>query len=372
MPTPIALFRHFPELESQLPWASLGEWPTPVEALPELARALGCDPIWIKREDLSSPRFGGNKIRTLESLIGHAKAKGADRIWSTGAYGSNHACALAMHGDLAGIATGALLFPQPPTDAAANNFLALVSTGCKVRRLSTPIALPFSAAKLWRDGKRNGERPYIMAPGGATPRGAIGHVSEALELAEQVDAGECAAPRRIVLAVGSTCTTAGLLVGLRLAARLGIGWGNARAPIPDVVAVRVTPWPITSVPAIIQLARGTSKYLASMIGSAGEFGHRELRSIVTLDRNYYGGGYGKPTSPGAEARRLFDETGGPPLDCVYTEKSAAAFIAHARRRDPGPLMYWATRTSASLPTPTDEQLDAVDPVIRRWLAKPRA
>ena len=47
----------------------LGEWPTPLEAAPALANALGLDELWIKREDRSSPRGGGNKTRALEFLL---------------------------------------------------------------------------------------------------------------------------------------------------------------------------------------------------------------------------------------------------------------------------------------------------------------
>jgi D-cysteine desulfhydrase len=359
----VALLRHFPRLVDRTPWVMLGTWPTPVEPLPELARAFGCDPIWVKREDLSSPRFGGNKVRTLEGLFGQARAAGATRLWTTGAYGSNHAVAMALHGPLAGMATGSLLFPQPPTRTAALNLLALLATDCEVRDLPHAAALPLGMLAL----RRADPRPFVMLPGGATPRGALGAVSAGLELAEQIEAGLCPAPRTIVLAVGSTCTTAGLLCGLRLAARLGLAFGPGRAPVPHIVAVRVTPWPITSTPTIAALARATSALLTQRIGAVGRFAYAELGAGVTVERRYFAGGYGKPLPAGGEVGRRFSAAGGPPVDQVYTEKSAACLIERARRRAPGPTLFWATRSSVAPPPAPAAAVAAAPPAMRRWL-----
>jgi D-cysteine desulfhydrase len=94
--------------------------------------------------------------------------------------------------------------------------------------------------------------------------GALGYVSAALELAEQIEAGVLPPPRRIVVGIGSTCTTAGLLVGLDLARRLGIGFRNAE---PELVAVRVTPWPVTSRFRILGLAERTARVVAALAGT---------------------------------------------------------------------------------------------------------
>jgi hypothetical protein len=55
------IFRHFPELEQKLAWMPLGTFPTPVTRLIH----LGCDNLWIKRDDLSSAVYVGNKVSTL-------------------------------------------------------------------------------------------------------------------------------------------------------------------------------------------------------------------------------------------------------------------------------------------------------------------
>ncbi len=63
------LFKVYPELEKKLAWITLGNFPTPVQQL----QGMGHENLWIKRDDSSSPIYGGNKIRKLEFILGHAK-----------------------------------------------------------------------------------------------------------------------------------------------------------------------------------------------------------------------------------------------------------------------------------------------------------
>ncbi|RMH39895.1 MAG: hypothetical protein D6689_15400 [Deltaproteobacteria bacterium] len=361
MTAPIALLSHFPGLAARVPWAALGNWPTPVEPLDALARQLGSSPLWVKREDRAHPAFGGNKVRTLETLLARAAEAGAQRVWATGAYGSNHALCTAIHAPRVGLAAGALLVPQPLTATAARNLRALYATDCRVVALRSAAELPVATVAVCA---RRDERAAVMTPGGAVPRGALGHVSAALELAGQVAAGACPAPAAIVVACGSTCTAAGLSLGVHLAARLGIGW---RDP-PRIVAVRVTPWPVTSAAAIAALAAATSRVLARHVGPVARVGLRPLRAAVEVDARFLGGGYGRPSRAGAAAAAQFADAGGPPLDEVYSAKSAAAFVARARAGAPGPLLYWASRSSA----PQALATAGLPRHVRRWLAGPPA
>ncbi len=123
------LFTACPSLRSRVPWLTLGDFPTPVEPLERTAARIGREgaPLFVKRDDLSSPIYGGNKVRTLEVLFGEARARGARRVYSTGAYGSNHALATAMHAPRVGLKPGAVLFPQPRSVTAVANLKALLS-----------------------------------------------------------------------------------------------------------------------------------------------------------------------------------------------------------------------------------------------------
>src|SRR5437868_6403651 len=70
---------------------SLGTYPTPVQHLPMLSSPRTA--LWIKRDDQTNPRYGGNKVRKLEHLLADAKERHAKRIVTVGAVGSNHVLA---------------------------------------------------------------------------------------------------------------------------------------------------------------------------------------------------------------------------------------------------------------------------------------
>ena len=40
-------------------------------------------------------------------------------------------------------------------------------------------------------------------------------------------------------------------------------------------------------------------------------------------------------------------------------------------RTDGPVLFWATKSSAALPSPSAAQLAAIDPVLRTWLSTER-
>ena len=358
----VALFQCFPQLPRAVPWLPLGNWPTPVECLTIQDGTTPSRQLWVKREDRSSNLYGGNKVRTIEAHCGRALAEGRERIWSTGAFGSNHALATAMHAPTGGLETGALLFTQPVTKTAQANLSALATCGSEVRRLLTPVSLPWVIMSRWWRGD------YVMTPGGATPVGALGHVSAALELAMQVEAGELPPPRGIFLAAGSTCTSAGLLVGLVLAQKLGIGFGPHKASLPTLCPVRVTPWPITSTMAMLLLARWTARRLNQMLPAAAQINPKQLAAHLQIIGGHIGRGYGHPTRSGTSAKATFAAAGGPPLDLVYSGKSAAGTLANMANFD-GPVLFWATKSSAPLPVASDTQLLGLPPSMQRWLRK---
>jgi D-cysteine desulfhydrase len=349
---PVALHEVWPALAA-IPWARLGDWPTPVERL-----GLGSHDLWVKRDDLSAGGYGGNKVRTLEAIFGEARAGGARTIWSTGAFGSNHALASALHAPRAELVPAALLFPQPPTTCARENLLATLATGSRVVPILHWSTLPFG---IWRVAHE--PRTYVMVPGGATPTGALGYLSAALELAEQVKRGELPEPRRIVLGVGSTCTSAGLLAGLAIAARRGLGISRA----PEIWSVRVTPWPVTAKFRIVGLAVRAAALLARLVGDERlALGQAELAPGLRVLGGYLGRGYGYPTERGSDAIARFRELGGPPLDTCYSGKAGAcALVASAE----GPTLFWATKSSRPLVAADADQIAAAPPRFRRWLGK---
>ena len=84
-------FEQLHALLDQKPRANLGFFPTPLVRLNRLSEQLGVN-LYVKRDDFSGMSlFGGNKIRKLEYLLGDAKEKGCDTVFTYGATQSNHA-----------------------------------------------------------------------------------------------------------------------------------------------------------------------------------------------------------------------------------------------------------------------------------------
>src|SRR3569833_3098397 len=64
---------------------------------------------------------------------------------------------------------------------------------------------------------RHGRWPWWIPPGGSSPAGVLGFVNAAIELQQQVQAGEVPAPDVIYVAFSSMGSVAGLAIGLMLA-----------------------------------------------------------------------------------------------------------------------------------------------------------
>ena len=351
-----ALAAHLPRLAARIPWVPLGTWPTPIRAVVVAGRTL-----WIKVEGDADPAYGGNKVRCLELWLGHARARGARRIWALGAYGSNHAVATAIHAPRAGLEAAALLCPQPRSPWAIENAGALIGAGIELRVVPSVAALPLAALAI--AARERGA--LVMPPGGATPLGALGAVSAVFELAAQIALGVAPAPARIVLPLGSACTAAGLLAGLHLAHATG-AW---RGRLPIVHAVRVTPWPITSRVRTAVLARRTLARIAALGGPAVAVGLPELVHRLVVDPRELGAGYGEPT---ARAERALTALPGIRLDGVYAGKAASALL-RLHGRGEGPLLFWATKATTILPAPPLAAVRAAPAALVRWLdaAAPR-
>ena len=363
-----AVLARFPALAERLRLASLGVWPTPVEPLTELARELGhpSASLFVKRDDRSSPVYGGNKVRTLDVLFGEALSRGLPRVVATGAYGSNHALATVLHAPRVGLVPEVALFPQPATRASAQALAATLAHAAKVTDVFHWATLPFRIGALVLRARRPDDRALVMMPGGATRLGALGYVLAAFELAEQVRSGAMPEPRTVFVGVGSNATSAGLVLGFVLAARAGLGITRA----PELVAVRVTPWPVTSRIRILGLAVRTSRLLAERSGDPSAVVEaRDLAPFLRVDGRHLGRGYAHPTKDGLAAIDLFQRLGLFELDTTYSAKAASAFLAAVRRNEPGPLLYWSTRSTAPLPCVPPGALEGAPRRMRAWLER---
>ncbi|GAB4204785.1 MAG: pyridoxal-phosphate dependent enzyme [Sandaracinaceae bacterium] len=329
---PTLLETRWPKLA--LPRLPLVDAPTPLERSEGLSEALGGE-LWIKRDDLTSPLYGGNKVRKLERLLGEAIAQDADTLVTTGAAGSHHVLATTVFGKRHGFSVHALLVPQPASEHVTLDLRAMVGQGAELHPVPFFAAVPAATAALVAKLKLQGRKPYVIAPGGSAGVGVLGYVEAGLELAQQMLEARVPEPDAIVVPMGSGGTLAGLVVGLA-----------AAGVVSAVHAVRVTPRAFVGKPFLSALIRGAVERLRTsddrfprITGPASQ--------LYRLDEDELGDGYGLPTPRSRDAQRLA-EAHGLHLEATYTAKTLAAVARLFRERKARRIVYVHTLSSAPL------------------------
>ena len=202
-----------------IPHYSLGNFPTPVQRLSNLERELGFESLWIKRDDLSGPLGGGNKVRKLEYMFAAAHPDGSERktLFTIGPTGSNHVRATAVYGKASGFRVECLLFQQPPTEYSETNYRVICEHAAQVhevKRMHTMfIRYTYEQVKT---ALGIGEERYFIPAGGSSPLGSVGYVKAVSELKLQIEEGILPEPRLIFVPVGTCGTMAGLTAGVQV------------------------------------------------------------------------------------------------------------------------------------------------------------
>ncbi len=304
----------------------LATLPTPLTLL-----QVGDARVWIKRDDLSGPGMGGNKLRKLEFLLGDALARGADCLVTVGAAQSNHARLTAAAGAIAGLPTHLVLGGSPPDSPHGNQLLSELF-GAQPHFPGTDDWDELEAAQdeLVARLRGRGRNPYPMPIGGSTPIGAIGFALAYDELMDQC-AGRGITPAAIVHATSSGGTHAGLLAGT--AARRHDG-----RPAPELLAVSVAKTPDDLGRHAVDLAR-------RLLESLGPSGVVVPESSVSVDGRWRGVAYADPTPEGDDAVVRAARSGAIVLDRVYTGKAFAGLLGNLAEGRWGPapeVVFWHT------------------------------
>lgn len=323
------LFRQLPALALRLPRVALSDGPSPVSRLAHLSQRTGME-IWIKNDGLYGSLYGGNKPRKLEFVLARALETGARTVMTTGPLGTHHGLATALYGRRLGLKVALLLTYQRPNEHVVRQLCRMQRAGAEMHYTRsgplTAVMVPYLAIKY--TGRDRGRRPYLVPPGASTPLGALGYVNAAVELAEQVRAGELPEPETIVLPVGSGGTAAGLALGL------GIAGLHSR-----IVGVAITRAPTSWAPTVKRMAIETAR----LIRRSGVADLEASVAEVSVSDRWLGGGYGRPTIQGEEASRLMASEEGVQLEPTYTAKTVAGLTAMCAARElRGPVLYWHT------------------------------
>ena len=204
--------------------------PSPVRRL--AVSATGEAELWLKDDSSIGTLYGGNKVRKLQAILPHARARGAKRLVTVGAAGSHHVLATSLLGSALGFPVLALLLPQPLSPHVLENLKVGLAAGLQTYPVASLAGVPLALARQLRPGD------YLIPAGGSGPIGSTAYYRAAGELAGQVDSGLLPSPDVIVLPFGSGGTAAGLLAGLvasgmstRLCAvDVALGGRSARLP----------------------------------------------------------------------------------------------------------------------------------------------
>ena len=317
----------------------LGVLPTPLVRADRLRAALGCGPLWLKRDDLTGFGVAGNKVRALEHLLGDARARGCDVLVTGGGPDSNFVAAAAQAARVAGLGCELVVWGDP---RGTTNLALATAAGARIHPLGCDERerVDGEVERLGAELAQQGRRPLAVPRGGSTPVGATGFAYAAQEVVAQWV--EPAAPT-VVIPVGSGGSVAGLLAGLA-----EVGW--------PVLGASVSRPPEEITATVLALAAET----AGLLGTPPPRAER----LTVVDAR--GPGFGVASPADRVAADLVLRTEGVLLDDTYGAKAAAVAMEHVASdptRPTRPTLLWLTGGLVSALTHVSE-LRGYSPEVR--------
>jgi len=335
----------YPGIAKRVPWMPLMDGvPTPVQKLDVLSKEFPGHEIYIKRDDLTSSIYGGNKPRKFEFIFANAIAKKKDTMVTAGGTGTNHGLASVMFSKALGLKSKVYMFNQPLTWGVQRKLLMYVNLGANIKLVANYGDLAFRALGELLFNPRD----YLMLPGGSplfglgTVAGCLGFVNAGFELAEQVKAGEMPEPAHIFIAAGSTGSATGLILGCKLAGLKS-----------KISAVMVSANIITNPASIERNVRNTLKFMQKADPGVPSVTLKFPNDFSFYD-NYLGSEYGCITKSSQAAVDLVNQLEGGKgfhLETTYTGKTCAAMMDYLRTvpKDRGEIvLLWNTYNSRNL------------------------
>ncbi|MGI9374394.1 MAG: D-cysteine desulfhydrase [Hyphomicrobiales bacterium] len=288
--------------------------PTPIEPLKRLSEHLGGPDLFVKRDDCTGLATGGNKTRKLEFLVAEALEQNADMLVTQGAVQSNHVRQTAAAACRYGLKCHALLERRVEDHAenyeeTGNVFLDNVF-GATLEFRPSGLDMNAEGENAAERLREEGHRPFFIPGGGSNPTGALGYVSCAAEIENQLRNSNFSFDW-LVMATGSTGTQAGLVAGFNAV--------NHNLP---VMGISVRQPRDRQVSAVHDLTNRTLEKLGEAPVAA---------SKIHVDDAYVGEGYGVPAPSTLEAISLTARTEGILLDPVYSGKGMAGLIGLVRQ-----------------------------------------
>jgi len=320
------LFTAFPSLVGRVPFVPLAGLPTPLDRMERLSAVTGAE-IWIKRDGLSHPVYGGNKLRKFEFVFGDLLRRRARVVLTGGGLGSHHTLATGVIARQFGVQPVCSYTCQPITDTVRQKLRQTQALGIEPHFSGDYPGQALALAwQYLRWFLRTGRLPYFIYPGASSVLGVLGYANAAYEIRAQLEQAAVSAPAATFVAAGSCGTFAGLLLGARLAGLKG-----------RMIGVRVIGENVANQAKIARMVNRTARYLRRQDPSIPEV-HISPDDVELLG-DYFGDSYAHPTAEGRQAVDLVSQTEGLCLETTYTGKAMAALLDHARSH-PGSRLFF--------------------------------
>ncbi|MGI9272553.1 MAG: 1-aminocyclopropane-1-carboxylate deaminase/D-cysteine desulfhydrase [Woeseiaceae bacterium] len=327
----------YPHLAMRLPKISIADLPTPLQEH-AFSSTPTRFPVLVKRDDLSSELYGGNKIRKLEYVLQRAKERDARRVATFGTVASNHALATAIYATQLDLECTCFLSHQEKTAKAPITLNMHLRNHTEIVRFGGGRRSRVNTMRKYLQNRR----AWVIPIGGSSWLGVLGFVNAGLELAVQIEHAGIAAPDRLYVANGTMGTAAGLALGLALAG------------LPtEVQAIRVTHESVANRAAMQRLINKTAEMMRRTDATIPD----QLATQVKLRfrDDFFGDGYAISNAATDRAIELARDDLGLTLESTYSGKAMAALLHDAN--DPSladqSLLFWNTYNSRSLPVTSD-------------------
>lgn len=323
----------------EMPRRRIGFIPTPLQKLENLSKKYGIE-LYMKRDDLIGPEFGGNKIRKLEFLLGDALVKGSDYVVTYGGIQSNHCRETVAACRIYGLNPILYLIVKEEPEEYLGNLLLNKIMNAEIHYVIQKLGMSDYEARLKsyemaevriRELERHKHICYDIPGGGFTPVGCLGFVLGFIELVEQLK-DKSIELDYIVHATGSAGTLTGLIAGkILLKSNIKVlSFGVAEEP-PD---------------------RGDmiSKNFSG-IGKLLHINIPEYKGEINIDYNYCGEGYTIPSFKSTEAIKEVAREEGIILDPAYTAKAMGGlldYIKTGKISKDNKVVFWHTGGTPSI------------------------
>ena len=344
----------YPGIGKRLPKLAIADLPTPVTTHQLSSRSRTFD-VAVKHDEATSSLYGGNKVRKLEYLLRRAQDRGARRVATFGAAGSNHALATAIHAVELGLECTCFLSHQKATPNVARTLNMHHRLGTEIFRWGHGV----DQVALFREHLQ-GRGAWVIPLGGTCWLGAAGFVNAGLELAAQVADGLVPQPDRIYIACGTTGSAAGLALGI------------AAAGLQSTVhAIQVADNPFASERKMRNLMAKTRLILNRADPSF--LAHGFEPSVIWRDE-FLAGGYARVDDATATAVKVANDELGLSLETTYTGKAMAAMLHDLQSggHDGESCLFWNTYNVQPLPVGSARpaELDNIPAEFGRYYADP--